>query len=205
MLVFIDESGDPGFKVARGSTPIFAVAMVIFENGEAAQATERVIKEAQVRLKAYPEFKFNKSKDHVRDGFFQAVRDCPFSVRAIVIRKEIIYSSHLRTDKEDFYRFFVRQMLAHDSGILKDARIVIDGSGDRKFRMMLKTSLRRQIGPAIKALRFARSDNDPLVQLADMSVGAIARSFRPDRDDAWRWRRMLHPRIDDVWIFGAGG
>ena len=205
MLVFIDESGDPGFKVARGSTPIFAVAMVIFENGEAAQATERVIKDAQVRLNAYPEFKFNKSRNHVRDGFFQAVRDCPFIVRAIIVRKEVIYSPHLRTDKEDFYRFFVRQMLTHDSGILKDARIVIDGSGDRKFKMMLKTSLRRQIGPALKEVRFARSDNDPLVQLADMSVGAIARSFRADRHDAWRWRQMLHPRIDDVWDFGGGG
>ena len=125
MLVFIDESGDPGFKVARGSTPIFAVAMVIFENGEAAQATERVIKEAQVRLNVYPEFKFNKSRNHVRDGFFQAVRDCPFIVRAIVVRKEVINSPHLMTDKEDFYRFFVRQMLTHESGILKDARIVI--------------------------------------------------------------------------------
>ena len=37
MLVFIDESGDPGFKVEKGSTPVFAVAMVIFANGHAAE------------------------------------------------------------------------------------------------------------------------------------------------------------------------
>jgi len=32
MLVFIDESGDPDLKFARGSDPIFAVGMVIFKD-----------------------------------------------------------------------------------------------------------------------------------------------------------------------------
>ena len=36
MLVFIDESGDPGFKVDKGSTLVFAVAMVIITDGAAA-------------------------------------------------------------------------------------------------------------------------------------------------------------------------
>ena len=31
MLVFIDESGDPGFSLERGASPIFVAAMVIFE------------------------------------------------------------------------------------------------------------------------------------------------------------------------------
>jgi hypothetical protein len=30
MLVFIDESGDPGFKLDGGSSPVFVAAMVIF-------------------------------------------------------------------------------------------------------------------------------------------------------------------------------
>jgi hypothetical protein len=36
MLVFIDESGDSGFKLLRGSTPIFAAAMAIFGGEEEA-------------------------------------------------------------------------------------------------------------------------------------------------------------------------
>ena len=31
MLVFIDESGDPGFKIEKGSSPVFVTAMVIFD------------------------------------------------------------------------------------------------------------------------------------------------------------------------------
>jgi hypothetical protein len=34
VLVFIDESGDPGFKLERGSSPVFVVAMVIFQTSE---------------------------------------------------------------------------------------------------------------------------------------------------------------------------
>jgi hypothetical protein len=30
MLVFIAESGDPGFKLKKGSTPIFIIALVAF-------------------------------------------------------------------------------------------------------------------------------------------------------------------------------
>jgi len=91
--------------------------------------------------------------------------------------------------------------MTHDDGLLADAEVVIDGSGDRAFRRNLGSSLRRQVGERVQGIRFSNSRNDPLVQLADMCVGAIARSYRSDRKDAWRWRAMLEPRIRDVWNF----
>jgi hypothetical protein len=45
MFVLIDESGDPGFKVARGSSPLFAVAMVIFDCDGAAAKTQATVRE----------------------------------------------------------------------------------------------------------------------------------------------------------------
>ena len=201
MLVFIDESGDPGFKVERGSSPIFAAAMVIFNNGADAATTETVIRRTMARVEQWPEFKFNKCSASIKDVFFQAVRKCPFQVRAIVVRKDIIYSPHLMTNKEDFYRFFVRKMMENDNETLENAKVVIDGSGDREFRRVLQISLRRQVGSKVESIRFNNSRNDLLVQLADMCVGAIARSYRRDRKDRARWRKMLAPRIDDVWDF----
>lgn len=35
MLVFLDDSGDPGFKVGKGSTPCFVIALVIFDDKSA--------------------------------------------------------------------------------------------------------------------------------------------------------------------------
>jgi hypothetical protein len=201
MLVFIDESGDPGFKLAKGSTPLFAAAMVIFREAAHAQAAQARIEDAAAELGVQPEFKFSKCSDSVRDGFFEAVRDCKFRVRAIIVEKELIYSTRLRTDKESFYRFFVKSMLRFDGGVLAGADVVIDGSGERSFRRDLKTHIRNHTAPGvIRDVRFKDSRRDRLVQLADMSVGAIARSYRA-RDDRYRWRRMLSPHIDDVWEF----
>lgn len=202
MLVFIDESGDPGFKVERGASPIFVAVMVIFDRDEDAVATQQSIEASEARQVHKPEFKFNKCSDRVRDLLFQAVRNCPFSVRAIVVRKTAIFSPRLKIDKDRFYEYFVKSMMSYDNKILRQAKVVIDGSGDREFRKNLNSALRRRLGSgAVKDVRFKNSRNDVLVQLADMCAGAIARSYRPDRDNHDRWRNMLAPRINDVWEF----
>lgn len=202
MYVFIDESGDAGFRVEKGSAPVFVVAMVIFETQDHARDAERAILDAKAPLRIGNEFKFNKSRDDVRDGFFQAVAACRFRVRAIVIQKVRIWSPRLKTDKEKFYEFFVRMMMQHDHGRLENAKIIIDGSGDREFRKRLAAYLRKHCEPnAISCIRFKESHRDPLVQLADMCAGAIARSYRDDRRNSARWRRMLASKIDNVWEF----
>jgi len=44
MLVFIDESGDPGLKIEKGSSRFFTIALVIFEDKEEALACDQRIK-----------------------------------------------------------------------------------------------------------------------------------------------------------------
>jgi hypothetical protein len=202
VLVFLDESGDPGFKIARGSTPVFVAAMAIFWDTAEAARTGAAIDALRHALGVKPEFKFNKASGAVRDAFFQAILPFRFAVRAIAVQKERIYSPHLRAEKERFYNFFVKSMLKFDGGQLENARIIIDGSGDREFRNNLKVYLRRHAAAgAIKEVRFKRSHGDSLVQLADMCAGAIARSYRQDRPTPERWRVMLAPKIRDVWDF----
>jgi hypothetical protein len=202
MLVFIDESGDPGFKVDRGSSPVFAAAMVVFPDRAAALHTDRVIAQALDELRAYPEFKFNRCSDERRDAFFDRVLQCNFCVRAIVVQKDVIYSDRLKGEKEEFYRYFVKSMVKFDDGLLANAKVIIDGSGERIFRQDLERSLKRYSDGAVKSVKFADSRKDRLVQLADMTVGAIARSYRADdRKNAGRWRRQLAPKIENVWDF----
>ena len=108
-----------------------------------------------------------------------------------------------RANAELFYSFFVKLLGEHDGGTLQDALVRIDGSGDREFRRALSTYLRREIPPGkVREFRMSDSKKDPLIQLADMCVGAIARSYRgDDRTDANRWRSMLSKRIANVWEF----
>ncbi|NKB78582.1 DUF3800 domain-containing protein [Ochrobactrum daejeonense] len=86
-------------------------------------------------------------------------------------------------------------MLKFDNGLLKDAKVVIDGSGERSFRNELAAYLRKHTGEgSIKKVIFSDSKNDRLIQLADMCVGAIARSYSPEKKDADRWMRKLSQR-----------
>ena len=201
MLVLIDESGCAGFKLGKGSTPRFVLGMVIFHDSGEAERASRAIGEARTTLRVKPEFKFSKCSDWARDGFFRAVDAYAFQVRALVIDKEKIYSSHLRQNSDSFYSYFVKQLISRAGPTLMGANVKIDGSGDREFKRALYVYLRREVGPGkITKLRFTDSRQDNLIQLVDMATGAIARSYS-GRADANRWRSMLAPKIDNVWEF----
>jgi len=204
VLVLIDESGDPGFKIVRGSTPYFVIAMVIFADTKEAEKASRCIAEARTRLRVKPEFKFAKSHDNIKSGFFESVSACHFHVRALYVDKASIFSSHLRDEKEAFYSYFVRLLLTHDNGALNGAKVKIDGSGDREFKQELDRYLRRQISSdKVASVRFADSCKDNLLQLADMCAGAIARAKRRDAKQDARWLDLLQRagRIEDIWPF----
>jgi len=118
MLVLIDESGDPGFKLTRGSTPRFVVAMVIFRDYQEAERASKAICDVRERLRVKPEFKFSKCRDSIRDAFFQVVAPFCFIVRALVVTKETIYSKQLREEKGHFYNYFVQMLLGERQNIL---------------------------------------------------------------------------------------
>ena len=203
MLVLIDESGCPGFKLGRGSTPHFVAVMVRFEEDDQAEAASAAIAGLRERLGVKPEFKFSKCRDDFKDAFFACVDAYRFRIRALVVNKEVVYSASLRSSTDGFYNFFVQNMLSHDNGTLIGAKIKIDGSGDREFRRVLEAYLRRSAGPGkIKSVRFVDSRSDNLVQLADMCAGAVARSYKEgERRECWRWRDRLNRKLEDVWEF----
>jgi hypothetical protein len=204
MLVFIDESGDPGFKLGQGSSEVFVLAMVIFHDTAEAERTTSLIVDAQRRNRIKPEWKFAKSSNLARDDFFTTLAPARFACRCLVIRKELIRSENLKTNPRRFYSFFTRLMCQHDGGMLRDARIVIDGSGDRAFKQELQSYMRRELPQGtIKKMGFKDSRKDALVQLADMCAGAVARSYAENRAEAERWRNMLarSGQISDIWDF----
>jgi hypothetical protein len=202
MLVLIDESGDPGFKLSKGSSPYFIVGMVIFRNLTEAEKTSQAIDSAKKNLKVKPEFRFSKSSFSVRDGFFQAVSPFDFGIRMVVIEKKVIYSENLKGEKNKFYNYFVQQLLRQNGTILNNASVKIDGSGDREFKREFAKYLRQQIDSnKVRKVIFVRSHNDYLIQLADMVTSAIARSYYPQKPYHDRWKNMIGAKIEDVWQF----
>lgn len=204
MLVLIDESGCPGFKLTKGSTPYFVVSMVIFKDFKQAEDAGKTIEELRQTLSVNPEFKFSKTHPTVKDKFFEEMCHYDFEIRALVVDKRNVYSQKLRNDTDSFYNYFVKMLMQYDDDVLQDASIKIDGSGDKEFKKALTSYLRQRIGEhKIKKFKFTDSRKDNLIQLADMVVGAIARSYSDSRKDANRWLDVLKRKgkIKDIWDF----
>jgi hypothetical protein len=146
-----------------------------------------------------------------REQFFVAVRDCPFSVRAIVMPKDKIYAdSQLRKRGDFFYNYAIRSLLKYSFGTIENAKVFVDGEAGRESLRKMVAYLRCECNTkqqsVIKRVKFVpKRECNVLVQLSDMTVGAIARSYKKDKTDSEVYRSLLAPRIDDVWDFGRGG
>jgi len=206
MLVFIDDSGDPGFKLHRGSSSVFVIALAIFDDDLESEKTSLSIKELRRKLKVSDgyEFKFNKTNRKFRNSFFESVKRFKFKIRAIVVKKETIYSRRLKNYKENFYNYVVMQVLKHNGGSIKNSKLKFDKRGERalrnELRVYLSISLDNKNKKIFKDLKFVDSRQNTLVQLADMAAGAIF-SSSSGKDESYLDTLKKAGRVEDIWFF----
>lgn len=206
MLIFIDDSGDPGFKFTKGSSAIFVITIVIFEDNLVAEETAVALKKLRRDLK-FPddvEFKFHKSRLRVKEKFLEVASRFPYRVRAIVIQKEKIHSNFLRTSVDSFFNYTVMQVLKNNSGKIKRAKLRFDRRGERRIRNELRTYLSRELdnkkNNIFSDLKFVDSKENILIQLADMIAGTIA-SYYKDENKNKELLKIIKKRIEDIWEF----
>jgi hypothetical protein len=203
-LVFIDDSGDPGFKIGLGSSAHFVMACVIFDDNLDAEEAALVIKKYRRELGWYDgrEFKFNKAKKDIKLELLKRVSKTKFRVRAICIDKSLIYSPELRNKQESFYNYAIKEVLAKSN--LSCARVRLDGHSGREYKQSAKTYLQRELNGKNKKVidvKFVDSKTNNLIQLADLVAGSILRSTQADKTDSKIYRTAINKRIEDVWNF----
>ncbi len=208
MLIFIDESGDTGFK--QSSSRFFTLAMVVFSDNKQgvsplAEETSEQIKLLQQKYHIKPEYKFSKTDKTNRNRFFEGIQKCRFQVFALVIDKERIHSKVLRSKQPEhrtkFYNFLLKELLTHNP--IKNANVKIDGDKNRLLRMALETYLRRENPELLTKLTFENSHRNRLIQLADMVCGAIHYKFSKHGAEleSDRWVKMLGTKVKNIWPY----
>lgn len=207
MLAYLDESGDPGFKVNAGSSRYFVVALVVFEDEVVAERVDQRVAELRRELRFHPqyEFKFNKLNRELRVQFLRAVSSFPLRYYGVVLNKEAVYGPGFQ-HKESFYKYVSRVVCTNAQSYLREATVVIDGSGSREFRRSMDAYLRRQTNTdrqAIRRVQMRDSRGSNLLQVADMIAGALARSFS-DKFDADDYRSLIRPREAHVQFWPKG-
>lgn len=195
MLVFVDESGDQGLQNRFGSSSLFVLSAVIFVDSLDAYECSRSIARLRARLLSNPnrEFKFTKCSRTVRCEFFKTVLDFDFFYVSLAIDKNALIASELQMEAP-FYRFACKLLLDIAGPYINKATVTIDGSGRREFVLEIQNYLRSKVNTEskiIQKVRMEASDSNNLLQLADMICGAVARSYRIDKEDRFIYRRLL--------------
>lgn len=200
MLVFIDESGDPGMKLAGRSSRQFIVTLLAFEdNDEALAADQRIgLLKRELRFPDHFEFHFNQLRPDYRQEFLKAVSPYDWFYFSIVINKEKLTGKGFQFP-DSFYKYTCGLVFENAKQYLNEATVVIDGSGSRRFRRELSSYLRKRVNDPKEGTRYIHqvklqdSQKNHLLQMADMVCGAVARSFK-EKDDAQIYRKLISHR-----------
>ena len=200
MLVFIDESGDPGMKGKSGTSDYFIITAVVFEDhDEATRCDERI---GQLKLRLLPcggEFHFDNCARDRREQFLVETGKFEYFYFTFAFNKSRLYGDGFQY-RNSFYRYAVNLLFENLKPHLNHAIVVFDRCGNRDFQKELKKYLTRYTEtdsrhPAlIQRIKAEESHSNNLLQLADMVCGAAARFLRRDKKDRYLYRKIISHR-----------
>jgi hypothetical protein len=201
-LVFLDDAGDPGFKLGRGSSNYFVIACVIFDDNLVAEEVSRIMKEhcLDAKLSSVSEYKFSKTRKSVIKGLLYKIKDCDFRIRAIRVDKSLVRSHELRNRPNSFYNYVIKEVLSNTPN-LEDASVRLDGHADREYRRTAVAYFRKQVNLSehkIADFKFYDSQKNELIQLADLVAGSILRTTQTDKTDCNDYYEIIKNRVEDL-------
>jgi len=198
-IVFIDDSGDPGFK--SHSSPYFVIACSLFMDDKVA---ERVADEIR-KLRASKEwgnnaeFKFRTTRKAVIKELLTTVAKYEFRVSAVYIDKAELKGLMPVIDQSKLYCYTIKELLA--TLPLKEARIRIDGRSSKEYMKNTATYLRQELNKRYRKIfnvRFEDSVKNDLIQLADLVAGSINRSLQKEKSDSQEYIAIFKSKIDSI-------
>ena len=204
MLAFVDESGDTGFKLGRGSSPLFAVSMVVFaDRGEAHRCDEHIAQlRSDLALRASHEFHFSHNAPWIRAAFLAATQPFAFDTHAVVLDKARVSADGLGAAAGDLYQMALNLLFDESAHRLQRAIVTLDATGGRGTQRRLAASLRQQLNASDRGsshrVKFERSSGNNLLQLADYVVALAARRHAGERAGTDLYRRYLSSK-ETTW------
>lgn len=204
MIIFIDESGDLGQNISKGSSRIFVIVMIIFKKNSNIESTSSKINKLRklMRKSNSYEFKFNKMRKSERIKFLESVKKEKFDIRVMIVIKESISAKNIRRFD---YGSLLEMLLIRNEDIIKNADIRLDKIGGKEYKKSINVYLRKKlkrnsVPPMIKEFRFVDSKSNNLIQLADIIAGSINRYYQDNKEDSRLYREIIKGRIEDEWI-----
>ena len=195
-LVFIDDSGDPGFKSTSSNS--FIMAAALFIDPLVAISLSKRISEYREYLgwRDDYEFKFTRIRKDIVLELLNIVSNYNFQIYAVYINKKDFKPTTQIIDKEKLYNWTIKELLSIMP--LSDAKVEIDGRSSKENMRRTAAYLRRELNQdSIKRvkIKFEDSTKDNLIQLADLIAGSINRYISKEKTDSRLYYSVLRSKI----------
>ncbi|MCL2202017.1 MAG: DUF3800 domain-containing protein [Oscillospiraceae bacterium] len=200
--IFIDDSGDTGFK--KSSSSHFLIAAVIVVDEEKKQLLNDAITLFRRNLGWYEldEFKFSITNKKTVLKLIDFIKEFDFSAQVMVLDKAKLTAENIPKDKATLYYRVVKELLLKLK--LTDPVITIDGRAGKQYAKEIKTYLRqslREAGVHGSRIYLVDSRKNSLVQLADIVAGSVSRSYSTDKTDSAVYIKALGNKITKIHEF----
>lgn len=198
-LVFIDDSGDPGFRGATSSN--FIMASAVFASAEVATELNNLIGSFRESLgwQEEAEFKFRKTNKQIIKTLLEAVSKYDFEIYAVYVDKNTFAKMLPVFDEEKLYNWTVKELLKTIP--LNNASVIIDGRSTKEHKLRIASYLRHEINAnehKIMDIKTRDSVKDNLIQLADLIAGAVNRSMQKDKTDSKIYLNAIKKNIVSI-------
>ena len=184
MYIYIDESGDLGFK-KKGASKYFMITLLITKDPK---KVKRVIKKCRQRIlkkkhKKFPELKASKSSPLIRKYILKELAKLDLSVLTIILNKSQVYD-YLKTKREKLYNYIAGLILAEAQLEPSYENVVIDKRVKKKavrrdFDTYIQDKIDKKRLLPIKRLRISHfnSQKREALQAMDFVSWAIFRKY----------------------------
>ncbi len=192
MIIFIDESGDPGFKVNRGASRYFILSALVAENKE---IIAKICNDPGLKkISSRGEMKFNKMNKHLVKEALTILSKYPIKIYILAIDKQNAFIP-MRYSQASIYECIFFLLLKNCFSQNTDfVEIRLDGLKNNKFVSGLKVALRRRFNLKVN-LRMANSRSDILIQFSDLIAGSVRRSYCKEKGDQLSYRSIIQKKI----------
>jgi hypothetical protein len=201
VFVYLDESGDTGFRFPNSSNYFVITLFLVDDPIPIHNAIDEL--RAQLGIARHNEFKFYNSSDKVRHAFLEMMRHQRFTIRVLVINKTKMTAPQMKK-RDTFYNFLVKMVLEYDNGAIQDAMLILDESvKSKKSKQQFTSYLRRSLNtdqnlPKVREIRYHRSHSDNLIQAADMMSGAVFARFERGNP---KYFNLIRSKFSDIWVW----
>jgi len=190
--VWLDESGDSGFKFESGSSRHFIITLVYLELAEETIEEELKNIEKQIgqlkeklALSSDYEFKFSRCKEKIKKEFLKEILKFPIKYKTIVVNKEKLGAPVLRP--KELYCEMIRRLLYDNSPPLEKAILIIDEAASKIHQREFKGILRKYLSKnLVRKIIQRRSKSEAMIQTTDMISGSIFRKYKRGDDKFWQ-------------------